>query len=229
MTDDFDSFNIDGFTELFDNSTVNKFTAAIVALLVVFLGANTLNLLSKNDGVRSIVDGNNNWQVTFDEQIITITDSVIVADGDTETRMFTLDQSLLDEDYRFGKITVTLSYTETSGIPGDPIDSVFANIVQNDLVAQWQGESNNLSGSSNDGGDLVLNLKTYPDYDGQVRNETGYNAIQVLEEWTLDGFGMGELELEISVETSALPFTNDNEEEVSIMIELTVFKANASK
>ena len=175
------------------------------------------------------MDGDNNWNISFDEQVITLTDSVIVADGDTETRTFTVDESLLTDGYRFGRISVTLSYSETSGNLLDPADSVFANLVQNDLNAQWQDDDNSLSGSSNDGSQIDLELRTYPGYDGQDTNTTGYNEIQVLEKWLTDGFGIGELEIEIGVETSSsgIPGQNDNEEEVNITVELITFKAVA--
>ncbi len=226
------SFDISsGVSELFDEPIANKITAGIVAFFLVFLTLNTFDLVSNSDNVRSIVDGDNNWTISFDEQIITLTDSVIVADGDTEIRVFTLDETLLDEGYRFGGISVTLTYTETSGIPLDPADSVFANLIQNDLNAQWQDDNNSLSGSSNDGSQIDLDLRAYPGYDGQETITTGYNEIQVLEHWKMDGFGIGELELEIAVETSSspLPGQNDNEEEVNITIELKVFQAIATK
>jgi len=232
MTDE-PSFDISsGVSELFDEPIANKITAGIVAFFLVFLTLNTFDLVSNSDNVRSIVDGDNNWTISFDEQIITLTDSVIVADGDTEIRTFTLDETLLDDGYRFGGISVTLTYAETSGWPGDPADSVFANLIQNDLNAQWQDNNNSLSGSSNDGSQIDLDLRAYPGYDGQETNTTGYNEIQVLEKWKMDGFGIGELELEITVETTTSPIPlspNDNEEEVNITIELTVFQANASK
>lgn len=223
------SFDISGFQELLDDSTANKITAGIIAFFFIFLSLNTIDLMSNNENVRSIVDGDNNWDISFDEQVITLTDSVIVADGDTETRTFTVDESLLTDGYRFGRISVTLSYSETSGNLLDPADSVFANLVQNDLNAQWQDDDNSLSGSSNDGSQIDLELRTYPDYDGQDTNTTGYNEIQVLEKWLTDGFGIGELEIEIGVETSSsgIPGQNDNEEEVNITVELITFKAVA--
>lgn len=223
------SFDISGFQELLDDSTANKITAGIIAFFFIFLSLNTIDLMSNNENVRSIVDGDNNWDISFDEQVITLTDSVIVADGDTETRTFTVDESLLTDGYRFGRISVTLSYSETSGNLLDPADSVFANLVQNDLNAQWQDDDNSLSGSSNDGSQIDLELRTYPGYDGQDTNTTGYNEIQVLEKWLTDGFGIGELEIEIGVETSSsgIPGQNDNEEEVNITVELITFKAVA--
>ena len=223
------SLDISGFQELLDDSTANKITAGIIAFFFIFLSLNTIDLMSNNENVRSIVDGDNNWNISFDEQVITLTDSVIVADGDTETRTFTVDESLLTDGYRFGRISVTLSYSETSGNLLDPADSVFANLVQNDLNAQWQDDDNSLSGASNDGSQIDLELRTYPDYDGQDTNTTGYNEIQVLEKWLTDGFGIGELEIEIGVETSSsgIPGQNDNEEEVNITVELITFKAVA--
>ena len=225
------SLDISGFQELLDDSTANKITAGIIAFFFIFLSLNTIDLMSNNENVRSIVDGDNNWNISFDEQVITLTDSVIVADGDTETRTFTVDESLLTDGYRFGRISVTLSYSETSGNLLDPADSVFANLVQNDLNAQWQDDDNSLSGSSNDGSQIDLEFRTYPGYDGQDTNTTGYNEIQVLEKWLTDGFGIGELEfeIEIGVETSSsgIPGQNDNEEEVNITVELITFKAVA--
>ncbi|MBT7063080.1 MAG: hypothetical protein HN923_00065, partial [Euryarchaeota archaeon] len=218
------SFEISsGIAELLDEPIANKITAGIVAFFLVFVTINTFDLVSNSDNVRSIVDGDNYWTISFDEQIITLTDSVIVADGDTEIRAFTIDETLLDDGYRFGGISVTLTYTETSGLLLDPEDSVFTNIIQNDLNAQWQDDNNSLSGSSNDGSQIDLDLRAYPGYDGHETNTTGYNEIQVLENWEMDGFGIGELELEITVETttSPIPFSpNDNEEEVNITIEI---------
>ena len=125
---------------------------------------------------------------------------------------------------------MTLSYTETSGTPLDPTDSVFGNIIRNDLNAQWDDDNNSLSDSSNDGSQINLDIRTYPSYDGQDTNTTGYNEIQVLEEWMLDGFGFGELQIEIEVETSSspIPGQNDNEEEVNIIVEIVTFKAIAT-
>ena len=69
----------------------------------------------------------------------------------------------------------------------------------------------------------------YPQYNGEGLNATGYNEIQVLEAWKMDGYGIGDLEVEISVETQALPFTTDNEEEVTITLEIITFKAVAQQ
>ena len=44
-----------------------------------------------------------------------------------------------------------------------------------------------------------------------------------------DGYGIGDVEIEISVETQALPFTADNEEEVTITLDIITFRAVAQQ
>ena len=229
MSDSLESFQFDGFKEIFDNSITNKISAAVTASLFLLLVVNAVDVMGNNDGVRSVLDGNNSWQVTFDEVIITQTDTVVVADGDTEIRTFTIDESLLDDGYRIGSFRMTITYGETSGVPGDPVDSVFTTIPQSDMDAQWSDENNSLSDSSSDGSDIDLMLRAYPDYDGQMRNVTGYNEIQVLENWNMDGYGIGEIQIEISVETQSLPLIADNEEEVTITLEIITFKPIAQQ
>ena len=229
MVSENQGFDLTGLREVLDDSSANKFSAIMVSSLVLLLIINAVDLMGNNEQVREVLDGNTDWQITFDEIAITQTDSLVVADGDTETRTFSIDESMLDEGYRVGAFRVTVSYTETSGIPGDPADSVFATIVQNDLSAQWNEEGNELTGSSNDAAPIDLSLMAYPAYNGGAVNATGYNEIQVLEAWQMDGYGIGDIQIEISVETQALPFTADNEEEVTITLDIITFRAVAQQ
>ena len=229
MSDKNEAFDFTGLREVMDDSTSNKITAVAVSFLFLLLIINAVDLVGNNDGVREILDGNTDWQVVFDEVIVTQTDSVVIADGDTETRTFSVDESMLGDGYRIGAFRITVSYTETSGIPGDPVDSVFATILQNEMAAQWSEESNELTGSSNDASPIDLSLMAYPQYSGQSVNASGYNEIQALEPWIMDGYGTGDIEIELSVETQALPFTTDNEEEVTITLDIITFKAIAQQ
>ena len=229
MVNEDQGFNLTGLREVLDDSSANRLSAVMVSSLLVLLIINAVDLMGNNDQVREVLDGNTDWQITFDEIAITQTDSLVVADGDTETRTFSIDESMLDEGYRVGAFRITVSYTETSGIPGDPADSVFATIVQNEMNAQWDEEGNELTGSSNDAAPIDLSLMTYPAYNGGAINATGYNEVQVLEAWQMDGYGIGDIQIEISVETQALPFTTDNEEEVTITLDIITFKAAAQQ
>lgn len=229
MVNEDQGFDLTGLREVLDDSSANKLSAVMVSSLVLLLIVNAVDLMGNNEQVREVLDGNTDWQITFDEIAITQTDSLVVADGDTETRTFSIDESMLDEGYRVGAFRITVSYTETSGIPGDPADSVFATIIQNDMNAQWNEEGNELTGSSNDAAPIDLSLMAYPAYNGGAINATGYNEIQVLEAWQMDGYGIGDIQIEISVETQALPFTTDNEEEVTITLDIITFKAVAQQ
>jgi hypothetical protein len=227
MVNDEIDIDLSGVRDLFDNSIANKISSAIVVFFVVFMWFNSANLFANNDAIRSVIDGDTDWEVSFNESIITKTDSVIVADGDSEIILFDIPLSELDEGYRVGLFRITVTYSETSNIPGDPSDSVFATVIQNDIVAQWDDDNNTLSDSSNDGSQIDLNLLAYPDYDGVALNVSGYNEIQVLDSWILNGHGLGEIEIEVGVETAALPFTQDNNEEVTVTLEIVTFKALA--
>ena len=229
MTNDNQGVDLTGLREVLDDSITNKISAVMLSSLVLLLVINAFDLMSNNDDVRVILDGNTNWEITFDEMVVTQTDSLVVADGDTESRIFSVDESMIDDDYRIGAFRITVSYTETSGIPGDPADSVFATLVQNDMMAQWDEDGNELAGSSNDASPIDLSLMAYPAYTGEAINATGYNEIQVLDAWVMDGYGIGDVEIEISVETQALPFTEDNEEEVTITLDVIAFKAVAQQ
>jgi hypothetical protein len=229
MTNDNQGVDLTGLREVLDDSSTNKISAVMLSSLVLLLVINAVDLLSNNDDVRAILDGNTNWEITFDEMVVTQTDSLVVADGDTESRIFSVDESMIDDGYRIGAFRITVSYTETSGIPGDPADSVFATLVQNDMMAQWDEDGNELAGSSNDASPIDLSLMAYPAYTGEAINATGYNEIQVLDAWVMDGYGIGDVEIEISVETQALPFTADNEEEVTITLDVIAFKAVAQQ
>ncbi len=229
MTNDNQGVDLTGLREVLDDSITNKISAVMLSSLVLLLVINAFDLMSNNDDVRVILDGNTNWEITFDEMVVTQTDSLVVADGDTESRIFSVDESMIDDGYRIGAFRITVSYTETSGIPGDPVDSVFATLVQNDMMAQWDEDGNELAGSSNDASPIDLSLMAYPAYTGEAINATGYNEIQVLDAWVMDGYGIGDVEIEISVETQALPFTADNEEEVTITLDVIAFKAVAQQ
>lgn len=219
--------DMSGVGEMFNEPTANKLTVGIVAFFLIFLGINTADLVKNNEKVRTIIDGDSTWTVSFEEQIIALSDTVVIADGATETIGFVIESSLLAEGYRVGGITIQITYGETSGIPADPIDSVFASIDQNDLMVVWNDENNTKTGSSNDGSDINLYLRAYEGYDGEDKNMTGFNEIQVLEPWLMEGTGFGTLNLELSVETNALPFTTDNEEEITINVNIITFKPAA--
>ena len=107
--------DMSGVGEMFNEPTANKLTVGIVAFFLIFLGINTADLVKNNEKVRTIIDGDSTWIVSFEEQIIALSDTVIIADGATETIGFVIESSRLAEGYRVGGITIQITYGETSG------------------------------------------------------------------------------------------------------------------
>ena len=173
-------FDFTAFTELLDDRASNITMGVVLTIVAVVLTYTTVDLANLNEEVRGLVDGDNNWDVSFEIQSMTFQETIVMVDGEQRQLDFDVDQSDLPEGFRVGQIRATVSYGETSGLPADPADSVAANVLQTDMQAQWDDNNNTLSGSSNDATDIELILRTHPGFTGQSVNATGINEYQVL-------------------------------------------------
>ena len=74
-------------------------------------------------------------------------------------------------------------------------------------------------------------LRVYPDYDGLSRNSDSVNEFQALLPWQQSGWGYGELEIDVEVNTddSIFPGQSSDDEEITITIEVIMFEISASK
>jgi len=173
------------------------------------------------------------WQVSFTEEIVTSSETIVLADGGEVDLEFDIDMSEFPEGFNIGLIRVTLSYSETNQVlGGDPCDSVQGKIVQSDFPAQWADENNSLSGASSSCEDISLLLLTYPNYDGQSYTKTAHNEVIALDEWGDEGYGIGSLDVNIKLEVqqSQVPTQNtDDDETVQIDVVVIAFKASAEK
>lgn len=222
-------FDFTALTELLDDRTSNITMAVVLALVVVVITYTTVDLANLNEEVRGLVEGENNWDVSFELQSMTFQETIVMADGEQRQLDFDVDQSDLYEGFRVGHLRVTVSYGETSGLPGDPADSVAANLPQTDMQAQWDDDNNTLSGSSNDATDIELLLRAHPGFTGQTVNATGLNEFQVLQPWLIEGFGTGTFSVVLELNTQSQPFLNDGDEEIVVNVEVVMFKPLASK
>lgn len=222
-------FDFTALTELLDDRTSNITMAVVLALVVVVIAYTTVDLANLNEEVRGLVEGENNWNVSFELQSMTFEETIVMTDGEQRQLDFDVDQSDLSEGFRVGHIRVTVSYGETSGLPGDPADSVAANLPQTDMQAQWDDDNNTLSGSSNDATDIELLLRAHPGFTGQTVNATGLNEFQVLQPWLIEGFGTGTFSVVLELNTQSQPFLNDGDEEIVVNVEVVMFKPLASK
>ena len=163
-------FDFSGFTELLDDRTSNIVMVVALALSVVVLSYTTLDLANLNEEVRGLVEGDNNWDVSFELQSLTFQETVVMVDGEQRQLDFDVDPNDVPDGFRVGEIRAIITYGETSGLPADPADSVAGNVPQTSMQAQWGDDNNTLSGSSNDASDIELLLRTHPGFTGQSVN-----------------------------------------------------------
>lgn len=221
-------FDFSGFTQLLDDRTSNIAMVVTLALSLVVLSYTTIDLAGLNEEVRGLVEGDNNWDVSFELQSLTFQETVIMVDGEQRQLDFDIDPSDVPEGFRVGNIRATVSYSETSGLPADPADSVAANVPQTNMQAQWSDDNNTLSGSSNDASDIELLLRTHPGFTGQSVTASGLNEYQVLQPWLVDGFGTGTFSVVLELNTQSPPFLNDSDEEIVVDVEVVMFKPSAT-
>lgn len=221
-------FDFSGFTQLLDDRTSNIAMVVTLALSLVVLSYTTIDLAGLNEEVRGLVEGDNSWDVSFELQSLTFQETVIMVDGEQRQLDFDIDPSDVPEGFRVGNIRATVSYSETSGLPADPADSVAANVPQTNMQAQWSDDNNTLSGSSNDASDIELLLRTHPGFTGQSVTASGLNEYQVLQPWLVDGFGTGTFSVVLELNTQSPPFLNDSDEEIVVDVEVVMFKPSAT-
>lgn len=227
MSDDME-FDFKGLKSLVDDPGSNKTMIAVLAISAIILIYTSVDLSNLNKEVRDLIDSENQWQISFDLDTISFQDTVVLSDGEQRQFDYEISEEQISDGYRVGYITAVISYSETSGLPADPADSVSSMIPQTSMEAQWNDEGNTLSGSSNDASDIELMLQTYPDFDGLTTNGTGLNSYQVLQPWTQTGFGIGTFSVVVELNTQSPPFLNDSDEEVTVTVQVTLFKANAN-
>lgn len=227
MSDDME-FDFKGLKSLVDDPGSNKTMIAVLAISAIILIYTSVDLSNLNKEVRDLIDSENQWQISFDLDTISFQDTAVLSDGEQRQFDYEISEEQISDGYRVGYITAVISYSETSGLPADPADSVSSTIRQTSMEAQWNDEANTLSGSSNDASDVELMLQTYPDFDGLTTNGTGLNSYQVLQPWTQTGFGIGTFSVVVELNTQSPPFLNDSDEEVTVTVQVTLFKANAN-
>jgi hypothetical protein len=174
------------------------------------------------------------YSISFEESSLQDSDSVLIGDGGTETIQFSRDMINVNMSQMMAQITFTITYEETSGQLADPCDEVLVNIPPNGFVADWQNTANELSDSSDDCETMTLTVFVYPGYNGEAITEEGESKEYWETMWTNGTYGSGVLSLEISVDTnqppgSILPGATDDNEEINVQWEVTLFEANIER
>ena len=174
------------------------------------------------------------FSIDFEETAVQESDSLLIGNGETEVYSFSRELIGVNSSSMMARITFTITYEETSGQLADPCDEVLVNIPPNGFVADWQNAANKLSDSSDDCETMTLTVFVYPGYNGEAITEEGESKEYWETMWTNGTYGSGVLSLEISVDTnqppgSILPGANDDNEEINVQWEVTLFEANIER
>lgn len=210
-----------------------SFFSVIVSFLIIF-AYNTFDLLSNHWEVIQDATTEDTWAVSFTEQIEVLEDSMVLQDEEKQTFTFYLDDVNVPEGYLVGELNITVDDTGEDGIiantdPTNECNSILADVREGGLTAQWEDGNNTLSGQANDCQPFFMYLRIYPDYNGDSRDTESVNEYQALLPWQEDGWGIGELEVDVEVNTdeSLFPGQGDDDEEITVSIQVVMFKVNA--
>ncbi len=226
------------FGDISDNlleygGAVKSYFAVIGVFLIIF-GYNSFDLLSNHWGVIQDATTEETWAVSFTEQIEILEDSMVLQDEEKQTFIFYIDDVDVPEGYLIGQLNITVDDTGNDGIiantdPTNECDSVLADVREGGLTAQWDDGNNTLSGQANDCEPFYMHLRIYPNYDGFTGNIESVNEYQALLPWQETGWGVGELEIDVEVNTdeSIIPGQGDDDEEITITVQVVMFEVNA--
>ena len=172
------------------------------------------------------------WDVMFELSNQSATDSRLIQDGSTEQFVFQMDDET-SSNRMVGYLNILLEYQETSGNFNDPCDVVSAEIKHSEIVADWNNESNVLSGTSDDCSAINLYLQIYPDFDGVTKTQPGSTSDEVLTKWEGSEYGIGEYLLSVELNTqefaSPIPTQGDDNEEITITWSFVMFSPSVMK
>ena len=173
------------------------------------------------------------WDVSFESADLSEEETQIVADGTTASYFLDIDDSKIMENSYVGLLNVVVSYEETSGNFADPCDFVSVNLRPEGILAQWDNQSNVLSGSSDQCTDILLFVQIYPSFDGSNVTVESETIDEALAHWSNETYGRGELNLEVEVNTQqrveGLPTQQDTDEAVTVSWRLTTFMPTATQ
>ena len=173
------------------------------------------------------------WDVSFESSDLSEEETQIVADGTTASYFLDIDDSKIMENSYVGLLNIVVSYEETSGNFADPCDFVSVNLRPEGILAQWDNQSNILSGSSDQCTDILLFVQIYPSFDGSNVTVESETIDEALSHWSNETYGRGELNLEVEVNTQqrveGLPTQQDTDEAVTVSWRLTTFMPTATQ
>ncbi len=237
MAEDRNEFN-GSIGEVVSNLTqyegaLKGYFGVIAAFLIVF-SYNSIDLVSNHWEVIQEATTEKTWSVSFTEEVEILEEAMVLQDEEKQTFIFYIDDVDVPEGYLIGQLNITVDDTGNDGLianndPTNECDSVLADVREGGLTAQWDDGNNTLSGQANDCQPFYMYLRVYPNYDGSAGDTESVNEYQALLPWQESGWGKGELEIDVEVNTdeSLFPGQGDDDEEITITVQVVMFEVNA--
>ena len=230
---DFMENEMNYFSLVFSDADSRRYIFAVLAMFLLTSAYQTsVFYYFKSDEIIGKYDVPS-WDVSFESVDLNEEETQIIADGTISSYFLEIDDSKIMANSYVGFLNIVVSYEETSGNFADPCDFVSVNLRPEGILAEWDNESNSLSGSSDQCSDILLFVQIYPSFDQSNVTVVSETIDDALDRWSNETYGKGELNLEVEVNTQqrveGLPTQQDTDEAVTVSWRLTTFVPTAKQ
>ena len=168
----------------------------------------------------------NEYMISFSIQNETMQLVETLQDDETRNVIFKLSDIDVPDGFSIGLIEVAITSEEEEGVSVQ-CDSVAGDIIENDLTAQWNDTTNDLSGQDSSCAPIELNLRVYPDFTGETVTVSAINEFQAVQKWTETGWGDGDLSIDLDLDVNSPlgfdPVGQDTDEEITVDVTVVLF------
>ena len=218
------------FRDILSNMTSskegNRFTLISFVAVIIMLSYTGYDTVVYRAEVISSFAEENEYTISFSIQNETMQLVETLQDDETRNVIFELSDITVPEGFSIGLIEVTITSEEEEGVSVQ-CDSVAGDIIENDLTAQWNDTTNDLSGQDSSCAPIELNLRVYPDFTGETVTVSAINEFQAVQKWTETGWGDGDLSIDLDLDVNSPlgfdPVGQDTDEEITVDVTVVLF------
>ena len=204
----------------------NRFTLISFLAVIIMLSYTGYDTVVYRAEVISGFAEENEYTITFSIQNETMQLVETLQDDETRNVIFKLSDIDVPDGFSIGLIEVVITSEEEEGISVQ-CDSVAGDIIENDLTAQWNDTTNDLSGQDSSCAPIELNLRVYPDFTGETVTVSAINEFQAVQKWTETGWGEGDLSIDLDLDVNSPlgfdPVGQDTDEEITVDVTVVLF------
>ena len=204
----------------------NRFTLISFLAVIIMLSYTGYDTVVYRAEVISGFADENEYTITFSIQNETMQLVETLQDDETRNVIFKLSDIDVPDGFSIGLIEVAITSEEEEGISVQ-CDSVAGDIIENDLTAQWNDTTNDLSGQDSSCAPIELNLRVYPDFTGETVTVSAINEFQAVQKWTETGWGEGDLSIDLDLDVNSPlgfdPVGQDTDEEITVDVTVVLF------